>query len=100
MHHPDRPAHFGIRNERYKLAFFYGQGLGKKGTSKENSEPSWEFYDLHEDPNELHNAVADEKYANVILEMKQELIKERKKYNDLDTDSPVMKDILTNAMLK
>ena len=100
LHHPDRPAHFGIRNERYKLAFFYGQGLGKKGTSKENSEPSWEFYDLQEDPNELHNAVADEKYANVILEMKQELIKERKKYNDLDTDNPIMEDILTNAMLR
>ncbi len=23
LHHPDRPAHFGIRNERYKLAYFY-----------------------------------------------------------------------------
>jgi arylsulfatase A-like enzyme len=31
LHHPERPAHFGIRNERYKLAFFYGQPLEKKG---------------------------------------------------------------------
>lgn len=99
LHHPDRPAHFGIRNERYKLAFFYGQGLGKKGTSKESTEPLWEFYDLKEDPKELHNGIADEKYASVIAEMKQELMNERKKYADLDEANPVMRAILNKAQL-
>lgn len=99
LHHPDRPAHFGIRNERYKPAFFYGQGLGKNGTSKESTEPLWEFYDLKEDPKELHNGIADEKYARVIAEMKQELMNERKKYADLDEASPVMRAILNKAQL-
>lgn len=99
LHHPDRPAHFGIRNERYKLAFFYGQGLDKKGTSKEFTDTAWEFYDLQEDPKELHNAIADENYTKVIAEMKQELVKERKKYADLDGDNPIMTEILGNALL-
>jgi len=47
LHHPDRPAHFGVRNERYKLAFFYGQDLGMKGTSTEITKPEWEFFDLN-----------------------------------------------------
>ena len=94
LHHPERPAHFGIRNERYKLAFFYGQDLGKKGTSKITSPPAWEFFDLEKDPKELHNAIADVAYAEVIAAMKLALIEERKKYGDLDQDSEVMQEIL------
>jgi len=100
LHSPDRPAHFGIRNERYKLAFFYGQGLSKKGTSKTTTPSSWEFYDLKEDPKELHNAVDNVQYATVIAEMKQELIKERKKYKDSDTEYPEMQEILEEASLR
>ena len=99
LHSPDRPAHFGIRNERYKLAFFYGQGLGKKGTSKQFTEPAWEFYDLEEDPKEIRNAIHDKRYTEIITKMKLELIQERKKYEDLDTDYPIMTDILDAAIL-
>ena len=94
LHHPERPAHFGIRNERYKLAFFYGQPLDKKGTNKEITEPTWEFFDLQEDPKELHNAISNTKYSAIIQEMKLVMIEERKKYNDLDEDSEIMQDIL------
>ncbi|KAG1658281.1 N-acetylgalactosamine-6-sulfatase [Nymphon striatum] len=94
LHHPERPAHFGIRNERYKLAFFYGQDLDKKGTSKTTTEPAWEFYDLQEDPKELHNAIEEEQYISIIQEMKIALIEERKKYKDLDQDYAVMQEIL------
>ncbi|MCL6272758.1 sulfatase [Muricauda sp. 2012CJ35-5] len=97
LHHPHRPAHFGIRNHRYKLALFYGQALGKKGTSKDSTAPQWEFYDLEEDPKELHNAIADEKYAEIISEMKVELIKERTKYGDLDEEYPAMQEILQSS---
>lgn len=100
LHHPDRPAHFGIRNERYKLAFFYGQDLGKKGTSKEATVPTWEFYDLEEDPKEVHNAVHDVKYTSIIADMKLQLIEERKKYADLDKEYPEMREILTSASLE
>ncbi|MFD0796792.1 sulfatase [Maribacter chungangensis] len=100
LHHPDRPAHFGIRNERYKLAFFYGQDLGKKGTSRETTVPSWEFYDLEEDPEELRNAINDDTYAAIIGEMKEQLVAERKKYADVDEDYPVMRTILSQADLE
>lgn len=98
LHHPERPAHFGIRNERYKLAFFYGQPLGKKGTNKATTEPAWEFYDLEKDPKELHNAISDSQYESIIEEMKKALVSERKKYNDLDKDSQTMQKILEQAM--
>ena len=58
-HAPIRPGHFGIRDHRYKLIFFYGQHLDLKGTQKEISQPAWEFFDLEKDPNENHNAYSD-----------------------------------------
>ena len=66
LHHPDRPAHFGIRNERYKLAYFYGKGLNKKGVHPTHTKPEWEFYDLQEDPKENYNAIANPKYKELI----------------------------------
>ena len=94
LHHPDRPAHLGIRNEQYKLALFYGHGLDKKGSSSEMSPPAWEFYDLEKDPYELQNAINDENYASVIEEMKKQLVIEREKYGDSDVDYPLMEEIL------
>lgn len=98
LHSPNRPGHFGIRNERYKLAFFYGQDLGMKGTSKKTTEPVWEFFDLQKDPKELNNAIDDSVNANVIAEMKTALWEERKKYGDLDANSDVMQTILAKEM--
>ena len=94
LHHPHRPAHFGIRNHQYKLAFFYGQDLGMKGTSKETTSPAWEFYDLQKDPNELHNAVEDTQYGAIVKEMKQALLAERKKYEDEDKAYPALQAII------
>lgn len=53
--------HYGIRNQRYKLAHFY------------YDVDVWEFYDLEKDPDELNNAVADPEYAGIIEDMKTEL---------------------------
>ncbi len=92
-HTPDRPAHFGIRNERYKLAFFYGHHLDLAGTKKENTEPAWEFYDLKEDPKENHNAYDDAQYTKVIKEMKVELLKQKALAGDDDKVFPEMQEI-------
>lgn len=96
LHTPDRPAHFGVRNERYKLAFFYGQDLGMKGTSKETTEPVWEFFDLQKDPREMHNAYGEEQYSLIIKEMKEAIVQERQKYQDDDANFEVMHQILKN----
>ncbi|WP_167609402.1 sulfatase [Maribellus sediminis] len=95
LHLVDRPAHFGIRNQRYKLAFFYGQPLEKEGTQKETTEPAWEFYDLQKDPKELHNAYGEAEYAAIIAEMKTELIRLRNENGDTDKDYPVMQDLIS-----
>ncbi|TKG94054.1 DUF4976 domain-containing protein [Puteibacter caeruleilacunae] len=93
-HAPVRPGHFGIRNERYKLAFFYGHHLNLNGTDKEVTTPAWEFYDLQKDPDENHNAYNDAEYASIIKEMKAELLKQKAAVGDTDADHPEMKEII------
>ena len=91
--HSVRPGHFGIRNDKYKLAFFYGQSLDMTGSSKESTEPAWEFYDMINDPKEDHNAYNDPAYADIIGEMKVELIHQRNLVGDNDSKYPVMHEI-------
>lgn len=80
LHHPDRPAHYGVRNDRYKLAYFYGKGLGMFGSSAVETRPTWEFYDLEKDPRELQNAINDTVYASVIHQMKGEIKQLQEQY--------------------
>lgn len=96
QHYPVRPGHFGIRNEKYKLAFFYGQALNMTGSSKETTKPAWEFYDMEKDPNENHNAYHDAEYSEIIKVMKIELKKQRKLIGDSDTDYPKMREIFSS----
>lgn len=93
QHYPVRPGHFGIRNDRYKLAFFYGHKLDMTGSSKETTEPAWEFFDLAKDPGENRNAYNDPEYKEVIAQMKDELVKLRQEYNDTDEGYEEMQEI-------
>lgn len=93
-HHTIRPAHIGIRNERYKLMFLYGNRLDATGSDDTPTAPSWEFYDLQKDPHENHNAYKDAEYAPVIKEMKARLLELRKEANDEDKKSEVMQEII------
>ena len=94
LHSQDRPAHFGIRDDRYKLAFFYGQPLDKPGTDSVSTKPHWEFFDLKIDPNENQNAYNDPQYAELIKSMKVDLLKKKEQVDDSDQLYPVMKEIL------
>lgn len=67
---PARPAHFGIRTDRYKLAFFYGQSRTKTERDKMTYAPGWEFYDLQKDPYEDRNAINDPAYQAIIKKLK------------------------------
>lgn len=95
-HAPNRPGHFGIRNERYKLIFFNGQHLNMPGAKKETSEPGWEFFDLQTDPNENQNSYDNPEYAAIIKEMKEELIKLRSEVGDTDEKFPEMREVIEN----
>jgi len=68
--------HYGIRTERYKLIHFY------------NDIDEWELYDLKKDPKEMNNIINDPAYADIVKELKAELIQLREKYKDT-TGSPV-----------
>ena len=79
------PAHYGIRTARYKLIFFYGRGLGIKGSTEGWVTPaSWELYDLQEDPMELNNLYGLDGYEAVTRELKRELNRLKEQYGDQD----------------
>ena len=62
--------HYGVRTDRYKLIHFY-QDIDE-----------WELYDLEKDPREMMNVIADPAYADVLVEMRAELERLQKEYQD------------------
>lgn len=93
-HHTIRPAHIGIRNERYKLIFYYGDPLDMTDGQESPTQPVWDFYDLEKDPKENCNVYDKKEYAPIIEQMKKEMKKLRKEVGDEDLDYPQMKKIL------
>lgn len=67
----DAYAHYGIRTQRYKLVYWYNQGLGAPGAQPGGEAPEWEFFDCEADPLELINCHDDPAYRNTVREMKQ-----------------------------
>ena len=63
--------HRGVRTDRYKLIEYYGEG------------DYWEFFDLREDPDELHNRYDDPQFAKRVAELKEELYGLRRHYGAL-----------------
>lgn len=93
-HHDIRPAHIGVRTDRYKLMFLYGDPLTMTGSDATPTEPTWEFYDLQKDPKEDHNAYNDPEYQAVIRDMKKEMMRLRQETGDTDEGSAQMARIL------
>jgi arylsulfatase A-like enzyme len=71
--HFNIPAHYGVRTERYKLIYYYGEALGSGGAIDRATLPEWELFDLEKDPHEMYNVYADPAYAGVVAELKAEL---------------------------
>lgn len=92
-HSKDRPGHFGIRGNDYMLAFFYGNGFEE---NKNENKPVkyWDFFDLKEDPKELHNAYDDPEYKEIIASMKDEILRQRELLGDTDEGNPEIKKII------
>ena len=70
-------AHYGIRDQRYKVIFWYADDLGIEGAQptkpgqgvNEHGEKEWELFDCREDPSELFNVYHEPKYTGVRAEM-------------------------------
>jgi arylsulfatase A-like enzyme len=91
----NRPAHFGIRTNRYKLAFFYGKGLLGDDAELEN-DLYWEFYDLEKDFHELHNAYQEETYQTIIERMKKDIFEKQKELRFDLSDYPDIQKVISH----
>src|SRR5699024_6448299 len=76
-------AHYGLRTERFKLVYFYNDGMGHPGSSTRRFVPEWELYDLRADPHELHNRAHDPAYAEVRRELTRRLHELRTELGDV-----------------
>lgn len=100
------PSHFGIRTKDYKLIFYYSKHYlpkekwdnfyWKKQIRSLGTETpvAWEFYDLKNDPQELHNRYNDPAYKDIIAKLKQELKKQREELNETDKDYPEIQKVI------
>jgi arylsulfatase A-like enzyme len=85
-HYYDYPAvhqvrrHDGVRDNRYKLIHFYGEGFGKDEGNTVNYS---ELYDLQADPNELNNLYGKPEYEAIVKRLQKRLDKYR---TDLNID--------------
>ncbi|MEL6835703.1 MAG: sulfatase [Bacteroidota bacterium] len=62
--------HYGIVTEEYKLAHFY------------YDVDEWELYDRKKDPQEMTNVLDDPAYAEIVVQLKRDLMVLREKYGD------------------
>ena len=86
-------AHYGIRNERYKLIYYYARSLGKTGTGNKPLVPEWELYDLKKDPLEMNNIYQLPSSHKLIKKLKSELLELKKQYGDDDDIYPEMQEL-------
>ena len=75
-------AHYGVRTLRYKLIYYYADGLNQQGSLDETKPPEWELFDLEKDPLEMHNVYHDPAYGDVVEELTDELHRLQKKVGD------------------
>lgn len=76
------PAHYGYRTDRYKLIYYYNDGLGLPFTGFFRYPPEWELYDLEADPRELHNVHGHPEYARIGDELKAAMWREQARLGD------------------
>ncbi|GAA2486852.1 sulfatase family protein [Winogradskya humida] len=76
------PAHYGFRTDRYKLIYFYNDGLGIPGTGDFTYPGEWELYDLAADPAELHNVYHDPSYARIRDDLARQMWREQARLQD------------------
>ena len=75
-------AHYGVRDQRYKLIYWYNKDLNQLGSRPNNAHPEWELFDCEADPDELTNLANNEKYKKVFITMLAKLDKKMKEIED------------------
>jgi arylsulfatase A-like enzyme len=72
---PDHNAysHYGIRDQRYKLIYWYNDGFDLPGTNAGGQDKEWELFDCEKDPLELFNVADDPAYVEIRATMLSKL---------------------------
>ncbi len=120
--HHDVPSHYGIRTKRYKLIFFYGLPLHPRAneiwvgaaedasqlklhqvsdwgeTPPEATPAAFELYDLEKDPYEQRNVYGQAQYAEVVKQLKKELLDLKKEIGDTDEQYPELMKLRRELM--
>ncbi|MFV0359011.1 sulfatase/phosphatase domain-containing protein [Tropicimonas sp.] len=76
-------AHYGVRNRRYKLIYWYNKDLGQIGARANDAPPEWELFDCEADPCELLNLAGDPAHAGVFAEMLALLDRKQEQIGDI-----------------
>jgi arylsulfatase A-like enzyme len=104
-HGHNNPGHFGIRTKQHKLIFFYGTDYTDTHNKRlvtrhegnrfwKSTPAAWEFYDLSQDPREMHNRYCDPDYQEIIRTLKAELKELRQELGDTDQQHPRIREII------
>ncbi|KAL1603930.1 hypothetical protein SLS60_005522 [Paraconiothyrium brasiliense] len=63
-------AHYGVRDQRYKLIYWYNEDFGLEGARPGDADhKEWELFDCEEDPLELFNVYGEQRYREVRVRM-------------------------------
>ncbi len=66
-------SHYGVRDQRYKLIYWYNDGFDLPGTNHGGEDREWELFDCKQDPMELFNVYDDENYQDIVVQMTKAL---------------------------
>lgn len=85
-------SHYGVRDGRYKLIYWYNDPLNQLGAHAGDEPPEWELFDCEADPFELHNRANDPALADVFAEMLAKLDAKMTEIGDIpEHDSAVIR---------
>ena len=90
MVHHDNPAHVGIRTKTHKLIYFYGCNYD----GGYQTPAGWELYDLVKDPHETINLCNDPANAELVADLKKQLVATRKRVGDDGSHFPAAEKVL------
>lgn len=75
-------SHYGIRTERYKLIYYYADGMGIPFTGPTKGPIEWELFDLKSDAQETRNLYDDPAYFDIRESLKLRLAELQRRIGD------------------